>query len=120
MKTKGCEVWEHGYLAAGYRSGEKWVPSPCIVPDAFWARIKQHATKAGRLDELKADGARLREEFSGFDVEIAMFRLWVGKLGIELPAGWYPGTKLWPWSRGWREELVDDYLAAPVAKREAA
>lgn len=119
MKTKGVEVW-NGYLAAGWRRGTgDWNPTPTIVPDAFWGRLKQRVQAAGRADEFKADEAETRKRHSGHDVEIAMFRLWVRKLGIELPPGHYEGELLWPWSRGWTEAHVDSYLTV-AAKREAA
>jgi hypothetical protein len=121
MKTKGLEVGETGYLLVGFRRADgTFTPNLCIVPDAFWARLKRHIVSAGRVEEYKRDEAKVRESVSGHDVETVMFKTWVTKLGIDLPASHYPGEPLWPWSRGWTEEHVDAYLAAPSAKREAA
>jgi hypothetical protein len=117
MKTKGCEVWD-GYLAAGFRSGDRWTPTRGVAPDALWNRLKQRVALAARVDEFKADEVRCREAL-GDEWEIGMWRLWVAKLGIELPSSHYPGERLWPWSRGWTEDAVDTYLAAPVAARAA-
>jgi hypothetical protein len=111
MTTKGVEVWDQGYLAAGWRRADgSWQPTPTVVPDAFWSRLKARITKAGRMAEFKADDETLRATLTGHDVEIAMFRWWVVKLGVQLPEGHYPGEKLWPWSRGWTEDVVDSYL----------
>ena len=120
MKTKGCEVWD-GYLASGWRRADgTWTPTPTLVPDALWARLKHRVSAAGRVAEFKTDEARLRETLgNGHDLEVGMFRLWVGKLGLDLPPGHYPGTLLWPWSRGWTDEAVDAYLVADAGRAVA-
>jgi hypothetical protein len=120
MKTRGVEVGECGYLVRGQQVNGKWEPLPGIVPPPFWSRLKDLVTKASRGEEYEADRARLLAANLGSDAEVVLFRLWVGKLGVDLPPGHYPGTLLWPWSRGWTEEAVDGYLAAPVVKAVAA
>jgi hypothetical protein len=119
MKTRGVEVGVCGYLERGREVGGKWEPLPGIVPPPFWSRLKDQITKASRGEEYEADRARVLAE-AGPDAEVVLFRLWVGKLGIDLPPGHYPGTLLWPWGRGWTDDAVDGYLVAPVAKAVAA
>jgi hypothetical protein len=120
MKTRGVEVGESGYLVRGHQVGGKWEPLPGLVPAPFWTRLRDLVTKTGRVEEYDADRARVLAGGHGIDAEVVLFRLWVGKLGIDLPPGHYPGTLLWPWSRGWTDDAVDGYLVASVAKREAA
>lgn len=126
MKTRGCEVWE-GYLAAGFRRADgTWTPSRRAIPDAIWARLKHAIARACRRDEFMADELRANQRVAdddrmlvAVDAEVRLFRLWVTKLGLDLPAGHYAGEALWPWSRGWTDAAVDSYLSEPARERAA-
>jgi hypothetical protein len=115
MKTRGIEV-VCGYLVIPFGRG---------VPEAFWGRLKHAMTKAALLDAFRADYLSEREcvrlariATEGWesatqeaDREEALFRRWVEKaVGPQ---------ELWPWSRGWTEELVDSYLQPEAARRAA-
>ena len=118
-RTPGVAIW-NGYLAGGWQKADgTWAPNQTLVPDALWGRVRHLVGLAGRLEEFKADSAALKERLDGREVEIVMFRTWIGKLGVEIPAGHYPGELLWPWSRGWTQEILDSYLW-PDNGREAA
>ena len=113
MKTQGLQVTE-GFLV---------FPAWQVVPDQFWHRLKHALTKAGVIEDFRMDyrrenatvalerklnGWTSSQRFAEFDRERDLFRRWV-----ERVIG--PQT-LWPWQRGWTEELVDSYLEAKEAR----
>jgi hypothetical protein len=120
METKGLTVsssYLHGTTpqnSAGYGA----------VPLQFWSRLKHQAGLVGQLDAFVADYRATRDGIvdNGWsaraaesDAERAIFRRWVKRLNITLPASLY-GDELWPWSAGWTDELVDSYLQPPRVK----
>lgn len=121
MKTRGMEVID-GYVLFGFKRADgTWTPSPNMVPDAFWARLKHAVASAGLVDDFKAEEAKAKAlgAFTGaLNAEQALFARWTRRLGFTLPAGHYEGQELWPWTRGWTEDRVDAYLTP--AMREAA
>jgi hypothetical protein len=98
------------------------------VPPPFWDRLRHEVTKAGLMDEHRAEFAKERaavrgerkageaftseQEVAEADREEALFRRWVEKLGLALVVD---GEEIWPWTRGWDEALVDGYLRPAVA-----
>lgn len=107
MKTPGFSVRE-GYLVPDTIELAK---SYGDVPSFLWARLKDAVRRAGRWDDF-AQEARLAGDV-GADAERALFARWVLELRLAVPAGHYPGQRLWPWTRGWTDRLADTYLAAP-------
>jgi hypothetical protein len=117
MNTLGLAVSE-GYLhgldpdnSAGYGA----------IPLQFWHRLKHQLGLRRQLDAFRADYVKTRDAITatGWDsytdgllAEEALFERWVVALGLVLPAGHY-GDTLWPWSRGWTEDLIDSYLTTP-------
>lgn len=115
MKTKGIQLVDDGLVLTFGRG----------VPDVFWNRAKHELAKAGLLDAFRQDFARERElvraevaRGDGFSSgravveathEERLFRRWVQRLGLSVP--------LWPWERGWTEDLVDSYLVANVPEQ---
>jgi hypothetical protein len=93
------------------------------VPPAFWARLKHEAAKAKLLDALaddyRAERAKVEAErqygwqtvHDEFDAEQKFYRRWVERL--------HGPQDVWPWSRGWTDEMVDAYPVT-AAVREAA
>lgn len=121
MKTRGIEVID-GYLLFGFKRADgTWTPSPNMVPDAFWARLKHAVAADGLVDAFKAEEAKAKAlgAFCGpLNAEQALFMCWTLRLGFAPPPGHYPGQALWPWTRGWTEEQADAYLQPTM--REAA
>ena len=114
MKTRGVQV-ESGYLL---------VSPGRAVPDALWSRLKHRAQLVGQLEEFTDDyrASRLQAlaTMPGFpsqklqhfsDAEQVLFQRWVNRLAVELPVN-DDAEPLWPWSRGWTEDLVDSYLSS--------
>jgi hypothetical protein len=116
VKTQGVSV-EGGYLVVRF---------PLGVPEAFWGRLRHHLAKAHLLEEFEADLRREKEQVKSLPAEqmrsewtIAnaereerLFRRWT-----ERACG---SQSLWPWERGWTEEMVDSFLRQPTQHREAA
>lgn len=115
MKTRGIDIVE-GWIVVAYGRG---------IPDPFWARLKHHVLAAGLVDAYREDYTAKRADVlasmprfpSERDVHTAcaeerLFRCWA-----ERVAG---PQALWPWERGWTEDLVDGFLSSPAKAREAA
>jgi hypothetical protein len=115
MKTRGIVV-ESGYLCAESRTAA-WG----LVPAPLWNRLKHAAQRAGLLEAFDRDAepAREAQRQNDYAAERRLFEDWHLRLGFIAPAGHYPGQELWPWTRGWTEELVDSYLTAPSGRVEA-
>lgn len=117
MKTRGLEV-VCGYLV-GFEADR-------AIPRQFWHRLKAELSRRHLLDEFAAD---YRAEKAAVHAQWAesvaystraedwareerLFRRWVERV--------VGPQAIWPWERGWTEELVDSYLEPVEAKREAA
>jgi len=104
MKTQGVEVAFSNLL----HTGEGFVPA------AFWARVKFAANQDGVLAELereeRQDNDSTDRVAGRWDRERLRFKRWVTRLyGPQVELGPY-GEVRWPWSSGWTEEDVDEYL----------
>lgn len=108
MKTPGFIV-VNGYLAP---ESLEVARSYAEVPAPFWARLKHAIAAHHRLDEFTAEAVPARA--GGPDAERLLFSRWVQLLGLDIPDGHYFGERLWPWSRGWTEREIDQYLALRV------
>jgi hypothetical protein len=105
MKTQGVTILEP--------DGALLLPYMKAVPPAFWARLKHEITKRCLVDDFRADYAREGEtDGAPWEREERLFRRWVERCGLA--------ASPWPWEPGWTPERVDSYLAAPVARRDAA
>lgn len=97
MKTQGIEIHD-GYLV---HRGVNDIPEP------FWSRLKHAASKRQLADRLSADYGAWSQEPRGsrrIMAEHLFFKAWVSAL--------FGGAGLWPWERGWTDELVDAYLSS--------
>jgi len=104
VKTKGIEVAFSNLLHTG----------DGFVPAAFWGRVKFAATQDGVLADLekeeKEDNESVDRTAGRWDRERVRFKRWVTRLyGPQVELGPY-GEVRWPWSSGWTEEDVDEYL----------
>ena len=78
-------------------------------------RCQDESLYIGESDELKA-----RRDDHPDVAERLLFVRWFMRLGFAPVRGTYwPKEALWPWTRGWTEELIDAYVTKP-AHREAA
>lgn len=115
MKTQGVRLV----------AGSIVLPFPQAVPPAFWSRLKHAVDRAALRAEFVAEYElenfqvrKAREAITGWnagldsDREAAMFQRWVERV--------VGPQALWPWQRGWTEQLVDEYLQAPVRAGAAA
>ena len=120
MKTRGLVVVS-GYVAAESNAAAgSWEG---IVPIQFWNRLKSAIQRLGLVDEFKrdrGDQAQWHGSVSAYGREQRLFARWVRRCGLTVQPGHFEGQELWPWTRGWTEELVDSYLSAFAAKAEAA
>lgn len=114
MKTQGVAV------VSGFVVPE-WSQVGRGVPDPFWARLKHHIARAGLVDAYQADRLAERERMLASvpsypsekyvhtaEAEERLFRRWTERV--------VGPQALWPWERGWTEELVDSFLVAPAAR----
>jgi hypothetical protein len=92
------------------------------IPLQFWHRLKHQLGLKNQLGAFRMDYATTRDAIKetvwdsytdGLLAEQALFTRWVHALGTTLPESHY-GGELWPWSRGWTEDLIDSYLTTPT------
>lgn len=117
MKTRGLQVLDGALVASEFGFA---------VPRQFWHRLKAELMRRHLLEEFQAEYRRERAEVQArwadstsypsrhedWQREERLFRRWVERC--------FGPQQIWPWERGWTEELVDSYLEPTATEQGRA